>query len=45
MEEGSSRSAVTEDARGVKGPKLPLFVDEQDDLDAYLERFELFARR
>ena len=31
-------------SRGPKVPKLPLFVDEKDDLDAYLERFERFAR-
>ena len=26
-----------------KAPKLPLFVDKKDDLDAYLQRFERFA--
>ena len=26
-----------------KAPKLPSFVDEKDDIDAYLQRFERFA--
>ena len=26
-----------------KAPKLPSFVDEKDDMDAYLQRFERFA--
>ena len=29
---------------GKKSVKLPTFVDEKDDLDSYLQRFERFAR-
>ena len=27
----------------MKGPVLPVFNDEKDDIDAYLRRFEIFA--
>ena len=35
------RSCNREDR--AKAPKLPLFIDGKDDLDAYLQRFERFA--
>ena len=47
--EGSSKSedrkSKTDDNRhSLKSPKLPHFVDGKDNMDAYLERFERFAK-
>ena len=41
VESADRRPEVREDR--AKAPKLPLFVDGKDDLDAYLQRFERFA--
>ena len=38
---GNGRTAQRHDR--TKAPKLPVFVDDKDDLDAYLQRFERFA--
>ena len=38
---GDGHTAEREDR--AKAPKLPSFVDNKDDLDAYLQRFERFA--
>ena len=39
---GDGRTAERDDR--AKAPKLPSFVDGKDDLDAYLQRFERFAK-
>ena len=38
---GGGHTAERDDR--AKAPKLPLFVDGKNDLDAYLQRFERFA--
>ena len=42
LAERGRRGCVTADS--VAFPKLPPFVDEKDDIDCYLQRFERFAR-
>ena len=43
--EATTSSATTPPPRnkGAKSPKLPSFIDEKDELDSYILRFECFA--
>ena len=43
-EVGGSVTTVKQEVGSVKGPRIPVFVDNREDLDSYLKRFERLAR-
>ena len=43
-EMGGSVTTVKQEVGSVKGPRIPVFVDNREDLESYLKRFELLAR-